>query len=51
MPFFKEKRFKFITKFANTIPIYTITVPKDMNRLHEVYDEICIHTKSLKDHT
>ena len=45
--FMKKKHFEFLTKMAEGIPIYEITVPWDMQRLEEVYKAICTHTNSL----
>jgi len=46
--FFKEKRFKLLTKMANTIPVYQVTIPWDLERLNEVYMQIREHIQQLK---
>jgi len=38
-------RFKYITDLANTIQVYEIQIPRNMDRLEEVYNSIIIHTK------
>ncbi len=44
LSFLKAKRFKYISRLAKTVPVYKVTVPWDMNRLHEVYDMIVKHS-------
>ena len=39
-PFRKEERFRFFGKMAQAVPVYTITVPWDLERLEEVYTVI-----------
>ena len=46
--FLKPKRFSFLTKIANIVPTYKISVPWDMTRLAEVYGCIVEHANSLK---
>lgn len=48
LPYFQKERFEFISKFTNKIPVFTITVPKDLTRLDEVYQVIVEHTNNLK---
>jgi hypothetical protein len=44
LPFFLKERFAFITKLANGTAVYRVQIPKDLNRLNEVYDAIVAHT-------
>jgi len=39
-PFRKEERFKFFGEMAQTVPVYTVTIPWDLKRLEEVYKTI-----------
>ena len=39
-PFRKQERFAFFGEMAQTIPVYTITIPWDLKRLDEVYQAI-----------
>lgn len=41
----QEKRFEYITKLANTLKVYKIQIPRDLQRLEEVYETIIEHTK------
>jgi len=41
--FLKEQRFKTLSKMANNIPVYKVTVPWDLERLPEVYTHIVEH--------
>jgi hypothetical protein len=47
--FQKQKRFEYFMKMANTVPVYKITVPWDIERLDEVYLSITIHNQSLRN--
>ena len=46
--FLKVKRFTYLMRFANIVPLYKVCIPWDMERLDEVYSHIVEHTKSLK---
>jgi len=39
-PFRKQERFAFFGKLAQSVPVYTITIPWDLKRLDEVYQAI-----------
>jgi len=41
--FLKAQRFKTLGKMANTVPVYKVTVPWNLERLHEVYAHIVEH--------
>lgn len=43
----QESRFAYITKLANSIPVYNINIPHDLNRLEEVYTAIIKHNKNI----
>jgi len=45
--FMKQERFEFFSKMAKYIPVYKVTVPWDIKRLHEVYYEVCEHNGRL----
>lgn len=49
LPVYKSNRFEFISKVANNIPIYNITIPWDLNRLDEVYEKIKYFLYDKKD--
>jgi len=36
-PFRKEERFKFFGDMVQSVPVYTVTIPWDLTRLHEVH--------------
>jgi len=44
----KEERFKYISQMLQSVSVFRVTVPWDMNRLDEVYDAINIHTNNIK---
>ena len=48
LPIYMKERFEYITKMSNTIPIYKIYIPRDLDKLDEVYEEIKIHQKNLR---
>ena len=41
-----EKRFKYITSLANNLKVYEIQIPRNLDRLEEVYTRIIKHTKN-----
>jgi len=45
--FMKKERFEFFTVMAKFVPVYRVTVPWDMERLNEVYEQICTHSRTL----
>ena len=45
LPILQKERFAYITKLANATPVFHIQIPKDLERLNEVYSEILKHTK------
>lgn len=45
--FQKAKRFKYLMKMTNTVSVYKITVPWDLERPDEVYKAITSHSRSL----
>ena len=47
MFFLKVKRFEYLMKMANVVPVYKVTVPWDMERLKEVHSLICQHSKGI----
>ena len=47
LPFLKEKRFAYLSSLANLLPVYRVSVPWDLNRLEEVYNAICGHSRTL----
>jgi hypothetical protein len=48
LPFFLKERFAFITKLANNTAVYSVQIPKDLNRLNEVYEAILEHNRASK---
>ncbi len=47
LSFLKTERFTLLTNFTRQVPVFKISVPWDIERLSEVYDEICQHSKKL----
>ena len=47
LPFLLKERFAYITKLANATPVCKIQIPKDLERLSEVYTEILKYTKKV----
>ncbi len=47
LSFLKTKRFVFLSHLAKEVRVYKVSVPWDMDRLVEVYDVICEHSKGL----
>jgi hypothetical protein len=45
LPVNQEKRFAYITKLANAKKVYEIKIPRDLERLEEVYTKIITHTQ------
>ena len=45
--FMKEERFSFFTQMADTVPLYKITYPNDIERVPDVYHAVILHTASL----
>jgi hypothetical protein len=41
--FLQARRFKYLAEMANTVPIYRLEVPWELNRLAEVHTAICRH--------
>ncbi|MDF1880468.1 hypothetical protein JHD50_03975 [Sulfurimonas sp. MAG313] len=48
LPLNKARSFELIAKIASKIEIYKLSVPWDLERLDEVYQEICKHSNSRK---
>lgn len=46
--FLKAKRFEFLMKMANVVPVYKVTVPWNLKRLEEVYGFICQHSEGFE---
>ncbi|MCK5855793.1 MAG: hypothetical protein KAG56_11275, partial [Sulfurovaceae bacterium] len=44
-PFRKKERFDFFGKMSQHILVYTLTIPWNIERLHEVYEHISQHSK------
>ena len=47
LSFLKTERFTLLTNFTRQVPVFKISVPWDIERLSEVHDEICQHSKKL----
>ena len=47
LSFLKTERFTLLTNFTRQVPVFKISVPWDIERLSEVHDEICQHSKEL----
>ncbi|EIF51110.1 hypothetical protein [Sulfurovum sp. AR] len=45
--FLKPKRLKHLSQMLNTIKVFRVQIPWDMERLSEVHDSICQHSKGL----
>ncbi len=45
--FQKAKRFEFLMKMAKVVPVYKVTVPWEIERLDEMYNVICKHSKEI----
>jgi hypothetical protein len=43
----KPKRLKYLSEMLNGIKVFHVKVPWDMDRLGEVYNVICEHTKGV----
>ncbi len=48
LSFLKPKRFKFLMKIANMVPVYKVTVPWNLERLIEVHNQIIKHSKNIQ---
>jgi hypothetical protein len=46
--FMKQERFGFFMETAKHVPVYKIIIPWDVERLNEVYDSICQHSKEIE---
>ncbi len=46
--YLKPKRLKYLSSMLNSIKVFHVKVPWDMERLGEVYDMICEHSRSKK---
>ena len=46
--FLKAKRFAYLMKFLNIVPMYKVCIPWNMERLAEVHSYIIEHSKTLK---
>lgn len=44
----KDKRFEYLMKIAEKIPVYRVVIPWNLKRLPEVYDAIVRHSNTLK---
>ncbi len=49
LPLNKANSFQLIAKIAAIIPVYKISIPWDLDRLEEVYQAICEHSKHILD--
>ncbi len=49
IPFLKSKRFEFLTKMANNVRVYKVSVPWNLERLTEVYKYTVEHISQLKE--
>jgi hypothetical protein len=47
LPLHLNERFSYIAKFANAIAVYRVSIPKDLERLTEVYEAIMVHQGEL----
>ncbi len=47
--FLKQMRFDYLVRAAKIVPLFQITVPHDLSRLHEVYAEIIKHAQKFAD--
>jgi len=45
--YLKPKRLKYLSQMLNTIKVFCVQVPWDMERLGEVHDAICRHSKGI----
>lgn len=48
LSFLKVTQFNFLSRLSKVVPVYRISVPWNMDRLHEVYKIICEHSAVLK---
>jgi len=46
-PWLKKERFTYLSKMLNSVKVFRVTVPWNMERLDEVYEAICTHTNYL----
>ena len=46
--FQKQKRFEYLMKMAKKVPVFKVKVPWDLERLDEVHDAICKHSRNVK---
>jgi hypothetical protein len=46
--FLKAKRLKYLSALLNQVNVYTIRVPHDLDRLHEVHAAICTHHRGIE---
>ncbi len=46
--FQKQKCFEYLTKMAKKVPVFKVKVPWDLERLDEVHDAICKHSRNVK---
>lgn len=46
--YLKPKRLKYLSSMLNSIKVFHVKVPWDMERLGEVHDVICNHCKEIK---
>ena len=47
-PFLKQKRSKYLSEMLNSIKVFHVKVPWDMEQLGKVYEAIFKHSKELK---
>jgi len=45
--YLKPKRLKYLSSMLNSIKVFRVQVPWNMERLHEVHKNICAHSKTL----
>ncbi len=45
-PWLKTKRLKYLSSMLNSVRVFKVAVPWDKNRLREVHNEICEHSRS-----
>ncbi len=47
-PYLRPKRLKYLAMMLNSIRVFRVSRPWDMERLNEVYHAICEHTRGIK---
>lgn len=49
LPIYKQNRFEYLSAFANSVRTFYIDVPRELERLEEVYQVILDHSQNLKE--